>query len=193
MTQSLRPHPEPVEGEGVRLSPDAARLKSVRESLAAIAPARWNRVHDVSGVFVEAKGQMAGELFVLARFDPLATDDEIAFVVDAPDHVRFLLRLLDEAFGTIRKLKGIEHGEPRASSQKNYAAECAIACLKPAFKLFLAENHGLERPLTDERVAQKVRSLLGVVSRKELNDGGEAGRRWQKLRGDFAAWKRGQR
>jgi hypothetical protein len=46
---------------------------------------------------VEARGEM-GELFVLLRFEA-ATPDEIAFVCDAPDTVRFLLRLLDEAFG----------------------------------------------------------------------------------------------
>ncbi|TPM55333.1 hypothetical protein FJ959_18160 [Mesorhizobium sp. B2-2-4] len=181
----------------VALSPNANRLRAVRASLAAIAPADWTRVHGEAGAFIEARGEM-GELFVLARFDE-ASSDEIAFLCDAPDTVRFLLRLLDEAFGTIRTLKGeparrnAPAGPPAASDPKNYAAECAMKCQEPAFKVFLEERHGLERPLTDARVAQKVRSLLGVTSRKDINEGGRASEAWKALRADFAAWLKAER
>ncbi|TPJ75815.1 hypothetical protein FJ422_30830 [Mesorhizobium sp. B2-6-3] len=181
----------------VALSPNAARLRAIRASLAAIAPADWTRVHGEAGAFIEARGEM-GELFVLARFDA-ATPDEIAFLCDAPDTVRFLLRLLDEAFGTIRALKGeparrnAAAGPPAASEPKNFAAECAMKCQEPAFKVFLEERHGLERPLSDERVAQKVRSILGVTSRKDINEGGRASEAWKALRADFAAWLKAER
>ncbi|MCA0025490.1 MULTISPECIES: hypothetical protein [unclassified Mesorhizobium] len=181
----------------VALSPNATRLRAIRASLATIAPADWTRVHGEAGAFIEARGEM-GELFVLARFDA-ATPDEIAFLCDAPDTVRFLLRLLDEAFGTIRALKGeparrnAPAGPPAASDPKNFAAECAMKCQEPAFKAFLEERHGLERPLTDARVAQKVRSLLGVTSRKDINEGGRASEAWKALRTDFAAWLKAKR
>lgn len=181
------------------LSPDAVRLKAVREALAAIEPAEWSRVHGTDGAFVESRGEM-GELFVLARFDE-ATVDEIDFICNAPDTLRFMVRLFDAACFTIRQLKGLpeprqhdqERGEPMASDFKNFAAECAMKCQEPAFKLFLAEAHGLEKPLTDERAAQKVRSLLGVQSRKELNDGGRASEAWKALRASFAAWRKAGR
>lgn len=180
----------------VALSPDAARLKAIRVSLEAIGPAVWTRAHDERSALIEARGEM-GELLVLARFDA-ASVDEIAFAAEAPDMVRFLLRLLDSAFDEIRALRGLpaprrqveQRGEPAASQSKDFAAECAMKCGEPAFKVFLAEQHGLERPLTDDRVAQKVRSLLGVTSRKELNNGGEAGERWKALRAGFAAWRK---
>lgn len=190
-------------------SPDAVRLRAVRENLASIAPGQWTRAQDASGAFIETRGEM-GELFVLARFDALATVDEIAFAADAPDMVRFLLGLLDKAFREIRGLRGSSasraDGAPagRASPDarsgwrplaegpardpKNFAAECAMKCQDAAFKVFLHEEHGLEKPLTDERVAQKVRSLLGVQSRKELNYGGRAGEAWIALRGSFSTW-----
>jgi hypothetical protein len=38
-----------------------------------------------------------------------------------------------------------------------------------------------------------VRSLLGVTSRKEINEGGRASEAWKALRGDFAAWLKAQR
>ncbi|RWP88343.1 MAG: hypothetical protein EOR12_16655 [Mesorhizobium sp.] len=182
-----------------QLSPDAMRLKAIKASLEAIAPADWTRVHGEAGAFVEVRGEM-GELLVLLRFDA-ATVDEIDFVCSAPDTVAFLLRLLDEAFGKIRDLRGEpaprrhveQRGQPAASDVKNFAAECGMKCQEPAFKVFLHERHGLEKPLTDERVAQKVRSLLGVQSRKELNNGGAAGEAWKALRASFAAWLKAER
>lgn len=181
------------------LSPNASKLRDIRAALAAIAPGEWTRVHGEAGAFVEARGEM-GELLVLARFDA-ATVDEISFICDAPDHVRFLLRLVDAAFLEIRALRGLpaprrqaeQRGEPAASDVKNFAAECAMKCGEPAFMVFLEERHGLERPLTPERVAQKVRSILGVTSRNELNDGGRASDAWKALRADFAGWKKAGR
>ncbi|RWC25889.1 MAG: hypothetical protein EOS27_26930 [Mesorhizobium sp.] len=179
------------------LSPDATKLRAIRAALAAIAPGDWTRVHGEAGAFVEARGEM-GELLVLLRFDA-ASVDEIDFVCNAPDTVRFLLRLLDGAFREIRRLAGKPPhrnqaaGEPAASDAKNFAAECGMKCGEPAFMVFLEERHGLERPLTPERVAQKVRSLLGVTSRKQLNDGGKAGEAWKALRGSFADWKKAGR
>ncbi|MER9901624.1 hypothetical protein [Mesorhizobium sp. M0130] len=184
----------------VALSPDAAKLKAVRAALAAIEPAVWTRVHGADGAFVESHGDM-GEMFVLARFDG-ATVDEIDFVCNAPETVAFLLRLFDAACFQIRQLRGLPEprrqnepaGEPMARDVKNFAAECAMKCKDDAaFKLFLHEVHGLEKPLTDERVAQKVRSLLGVQSRKELNNGGRASEAWLALRGTFDAWRKAGR
>lgn len=185
-----------IRDDGGRLV-DARKLRAIRASLEAIAPADWTRVHGEAGAFVESRGEM-GELFVLLRFDE-ATPDEIAFACDAPVTVGFLLRLLDDAFDTIRALKGEPpqrnpaKGASQASDFKNYSAECAMKCQEPAFMVFLEERHGLERPLTAERAAQKVRSLLGVTSRKELNDGGRASDAWKALRADFAAWLKAQR
>jgi hypothetical protein len=42
-------------------------------------------------------------------------------------------------------------------------------------------------------VAQKVRQMLGVTSRKELNDGGRSAEAWRQLRGEFEAWRRAER
>jgi hypothetical protein len=68
-----------------------------------------------------------------------------------------------------------------------------MKCGAPAFRAFLEEAHGLERPLSPERVATKVRSMLGVTSRAELNNGGQAAERWKALRGEFEAWRRAGR
>lgn len=80
--------------------------------------------------------------------------------------------------------------EAEAVEQKNFAAEAAIKCGEAAFKRFLMERHGLDSPATDERAAQKLRSLLGVTSRRELNSDAKAAARWKAVRGEFENWKR---
>lgn len=169
---------------------ESAHLARIRDQLAAIAPARWTRVYDGAGCFVEARGPM-GELSPILRFDPGASEDEIAIVTDLPENLRLLLALVDRA---IARLKPPERQSlPPDSEPKDYAAECAMKCAEPAFRAFLEARHGLERPLTEDRVAQKVRGLLGVTSRAELNDKGQAAERWKALRGDFEAWRRAGR
>jgi hypothetical protein len=173
---------------------DTARLAAIRANFHAIAPGKWSRVYDGEGCFVEAVGPMGERLKVL-RFDPGATNDEIMIVVDLPETLEFLLRLVDRAIARLKPpaRQGEERGAAQARDPKNYAAECAMKCGEPAFKAFLEQRHGLERPLTDERVAQKVRQMLRVQSRKELNDGGRAGEAWRQLRGEFDAWRRTER
>lgn len=178
------------------LSPDAARLKAVRASLAQISPARWSRAHDERGALIEAETG-SGERFILARFEPEASVAEVIFMADAAETVGFLLCLLDAAFAALREVKASQAfddardrsaGPGATAGDKDFATECAMRCQDARFKVFLEERHGLERPLTDDRVAQRVRSILGVQSRKELNDNGDAAGRWQRLRADFAAW-----
>jgi hypothetical protein len=176
-------------------SPDAARLKAVRTAYAAIAPARWTRAHDENGALIEAEAGN-GERFVLARFDA-ASVAEVIFMADAPDYVGFLLTLLDQAFAAIRELKAGQAFDEASNAPvrdpKDFAAECAIKCAERRFQQFLAERHGLEPPLNNERAAQKVRSILGVTSRAELNEDARAAHAWKALRASFGAWLKAER
>jgi hypothetical protein len=176
------------------MTSESAHLARIRDQLAAIAPGHWSRVYDGSGCFIEARGPM-GELLTVLRFDPGATAAEIDIVSELPEHLRMLLGLVDRAIERMRPKedRSPQRGPAAPAGPKNFAAECAMKCDEPAFRVFLEEKHGLERPLTDERVAQKVRGLLGVTSRAELNDGGQAAERWKALRGDFEAWRRAGR
>lgn len=172
------------------MNSESAHLARIRDQMAAIAPAQWSRVYDGDGCFVEARGPM-GELLPVLRFHPGVSDDEIAIVSELPEHLRLLLALVDRAIARLKQ--PAQRNELPAHEPKDYAAECAMKCAEPAFRVFLEDRHRLERPLSDERVAQKVRGLLGVTSRAELNHGDQAAERWKALRGDFEAWKRAGR
>lgn len=160
---------------------EAAELARIRDRLRSIAPGDWTRVYDGDGCYVEAKWP-GGELMEVARFHPGADEAEIDFVCEAPRMVRFLLGLVDRA---IAKARREQRAEP-----KNFAAEAAMKCAEPAFLAFLEQRHGLERPLTPDRAAQKLRTILGISSRKKLNTDAQAADRWQQLRGQFEHWKR---
>ena len=73
---------------------------------------------------------------------------------------------------------------------KNYAAECAMKCSDPAFKAYMEARYALARPLTDDRVAARVRSVLAISSRTELNTSNEAAARWREMMKDFNAWRK---
>lgn len=122
-------------------------------------------------------------LFVI--FDREPTDAEV-------EAVHALLRAAPAAEGEtagprpFAPLEAYEADRPA----KDYAAEAAMKCAEPAFKRFLMECHGLQSPATDDRTAQKLRSLLGVTSRRELNESTAAAARWRSLRTAFDGWRR---
>ena len=166
------------------MSAEALELRKIRQRLAALESTSWLLGADRDVTFVEAKTSR-GELCEIARFHRGASPDEIDFVVNAPLMVGFLLGLVDRAIAASRQAN-----PPKARDPKDFAAEAAMKCEEPAFRVFLEECHGLERPLTSEKVAQKLRSVLRVSSRKELNDDDAAADRWRKLRADFDAWRK---
>lgn len=168
------------------MSADAMELRKIRGRLDALARAQWFRSADDRGQFVEARTAI-GELNEIARFHPGALPEEIDFVVGAPEMVAFLLRLVDRAIAKARR------DVPRQQKQnkpKDFAAEAAMKCDDAAFKVFLEEKHGLERPLTADRAAQKLRTILGITSRSELNKDDAAADRWRSLRASFEAWRK---
>ncbi|SDP92403.1 hypothetical protein SAMN05428967_4456 [Phyllobacterium sp. YR620] len=167
---------------------EAAELRKIRDRLDALHPARWSLAADRDITFVESRLD-SGELVEVARFHRGASSDEIDFVVNAPAMVGFLLGLVDRAITAARG----SSGAPAKREPKDFAAEAAMKCEEPAFRVFLEQCHGLERPLTKDRVAQKLRTVLCVSSRKELNDSEAAADRWRKLRADFETWRKASR
>lgn len=165
---------------------EAARLEKIRGLHAALGQGEWLLSSDGDSMFVEAEGP-GGDRVTLLRFDSRATFDEMELVADARRDIAFLLGLVDRA---IIAMRGRDTRKAQLDRTRDYAAEAAMKCQEPAFKAYLEERHGLERPLTDERAAQKLRSLLGIASRAELNSDGQAAARWTALREKFNEWRR---
>lgn len=181
-----------------QLSPDAMKLKAIRANLAALPSVDWTVVHDADGSYVlNATGPMDERQWRVCSFDSDASKDEIALISSAPETIVFLLGLVDRAWRALRPAPAeARRDEVRGGPQvdrKNFAAEAGMLCSDPAFMVFLEEQHGLDRPLSPEKAAQKLRTLCGVTSRKELNDDDRAAAAWQQLREEFKEWKRRKR
>jgi hypothetical protein len=182
---------------GLAESCGAGMTVAARNPEAVALEARgWALVRDGEGAFIEAISA-TGERVTLARFLPVATQDEMEFVADAPARFDFMDGLVARAAAKVRELATrdrltVRHAETEAhaADPKNFAAEASMRLDEPAFLVFLEERHGLERPLTKERAVVKLRSILRVVSRAELNTDGNAAERWKAVRGDFEGWKR---
>lgn len=163
---------------------EARRVTAIRSQLAGLDDSDWRLGSGGDGMQLFC-GARDGSLVAIAAFTGQANSDEMQFAADAPSNVRFLLGLLDRAIEALRP----KPPAPPPAAKKNHAAEAAMLCGEPAFKRFLMERHGLESPATDDRAAQKLRSLLGVTSRAEINENDAVRERWFALRGDFYAWK----
>lgn len=169
------------------MTTEALELRKIRNRFSSLGGAEWLLSSNGEVTIVEARTD--GELNEIARFMPDATPDEIDFFANAPHMVAFLLGLLDRAIAAVRMAAPTAPAQAQ-SKAVNYAAEAAMKCDEAGFRAFLEQRHGLERPLTTERTAQRLRSLLGITSRKELNDNSAAAGRWCSLRADYDLWRR---
>jgi hypothetical protein len=169
------------------MTPERQRVEQIRARVAALGDADWQLAAGGEGMLLDSIGTELGAgghvRVTLARFTDAASSEEMELAARAPGDLSFLLGLFDRA---VKKLAP----PPPARPTKNHAAEAAIRCGEAAFKRFLIERHGLESPASDERTAQHLRGLLGVSSRREINDGGAALDAWKRLRGEYEAWRR---
>ena len=163
------------------------RVEQIRARVAALGGADWSLAADGDGMLLESVAPEIGASgtarVTLARFGEHATGEEMELAARAPADLTFLIGLFDRAVKALRP--------PPAKPAKNHAAEAAIKAGDWYFQRFLAERHQLLPPLTAERATQRLRSVLGVTSRKELNvSGSVAAARWVRLRDEFEAWRR---
>ncbi|ASY56443.1 hypothetical protein [Sinorhizobium sp. CCBAU 05631] len=165
-------------------SPQQKRFDAIRNRV-DLASREWGVRSDGRALCLTAVGdEVIATIVVGAPF----ADSEM--VLNAPADLIWLLDAYSTLARRYRELRARLDQQQPEQKAKDYAAECAMKCSEPAFKKFLEERHGLARPLTDERVVTKLRSILNIRSRAELNNDPAAAARWQNLRGDFDAWRR---
>lgn len=162
-----------------------ALLPEIRLNLETIGP-EWAESYDVKSGSSQVcdVNVKTGEVYPLVTIHKSCPSDAREIIRKVPTYLRALLLLREEAVKEYRKLAA-----PSMEPDKNYAAECGMRCNDPMFRRFLTEQHGLETSDL-ERVATRVRTMLAVSSRAELNTDPEAAARWISLRAEFEAWKR---
>lgn len=157
-----------------------ARLADIRRRHAE-ASSDWQFALTNQGETVSARVIPVEEPYIVLTLSKECSYPDREFVCNAHADHGFLLELLDEAFNVIRRLR---RREPKP---KDYAAECGIKCGDRFFQRWLFDVHGLENP-DSTRAATKVRFLLNIESRAQLNTDQAAADRWRKMVDDFERW-----
>lgn len=167
-------------------SPNQKRLDAIRNRL-ELASKSWGINADDEGTHLLA-GDSGDE--VIAIVPTSANLDDRELVLRAPEDLRWMAERYGKLAERLRAAeRELERLQPSQGEPKNYATECAMKCQEPAFRVFLEERHGLTKPLNDERVATRVRSILNIGSRADLNTDRAAAARWRDLVKSYDAWR----
>lgn len=72
--------------------------------------------------------------------------------------------------------------------EKRLAQQAGIACADPVFQQFLLE-HDMIPEKSEEQATLAVRLICGVQSRAEIIPGSKSADKWDRLYGQFLAWR----
>lgn len=187
--------------ESVR-NPEGKRLARIREAVPSMPQGLTWAVSD-GNYLLEWIDPVSQERETLATFTAAAPRELVEQFAALRDDTVFLLSLIDRAAAKVRELRdgGPPAGHRRSDERPtgrtlkqngDYAANCAMLCDDAGFRRFLESMHGLETDSDKEWLVGKVRELVCVESRKELNTDDAAARRWLDLVEDFNSWKASQ-
>lgn len=134
-----------------------------------------------------------GEEVVLCTFATDALPDEIDLIAGALDDLRLFLRSRSRAAKQFRDMQRQLGREEQRLREGDFAANAAMLCNDRPFQRFLEEKTA-GGPVRDSRAADtRLKSVLAIASKTQLNEDAGAQRRWLALRGDYQNWLRGGR
>jgi hypothetical protein len=175
---------------------EAKRTYREARELLTLVSDEWERTYNpaTSQAEICQRDDMTGEIFPIVIIRPDCPYHDGQLVEKSLTYFRALMMVIDEAFAKIRRLEAQERPPqpPQQTKKKDLAAECAMLCGKQDFRRYLMQCHDLADAGDDERVNTRVRHILNIRSRAELNTDHQAAARWKRLRRDYYAWKDGR-
>lgn len=166
------------------LSANQKRMDAIR-SRAALAASDWRIMAGERGLTLTAAGDEGTETVSVILDDASIFNRE--FALAAPEDLLWLLERYTNLAERYRRM--VEQQERNRPKPKNYAAECGIKCADKDFLDFLFTCHGVD--ISDkERIATRIRTMLRINSRSELNTDETAAARWRQLVADFENWRK---
>lgn len=164
------------------------KVERVRYLADRLAGDQWVVETDDDRVHLVAFRHM-DEATIIATFHKDALAHEIELVALGLDVARMLLDVGDRAKRIIAALRRALGREERRASEKNYSANAAITVKEASFWRFL-EVTTTGGPVRTETAADtRLKSVLAITSKKQLNEDARAAGRWLSLRRDYENWK----
>jgi hypothetical protein len=134
-----------------------------------------------------------GERELLCTIHADVLPHEYELISGAFDLLPFFLGLQDRAAGKVRELMAALDGKAKAERRGDFAAQAAMLCQNISFHRFL-ETKGAGGTVANAQAADtRLKGLLAIISKKQLNDDAAALARFKALRGDYDLWMRGDR
>lgn len=177
--------------DSLALEKDKAALSRLADIAERMAQDRWGMVADGDNMRVTSfRGE--GEEVTICILTSAALPDEIDLIAGALDDLRLFARSrarASEAFRALRE-QVAGGGAPRLR-EGDFAANAAMLCGERTFQRFLEET-GADGAVRDKDAADKrLKALLGITSKRQLNDDLAAQAGWIDLRSRYQAWMRG--
>ncbi|MBA8801526.1 hypothetical protein FHW77_005282 [Agrobacterium sp. RC10-4-1] len=129
------------------------------------------------------------EATIIATFSKDALSHEIELVALGLDVARLLLDVGERAGKIIAALRRALGREDRKEREKNYAANAAITAKEPSFWRFLEATTAGGQVRTQTAADTRLKSVLAISSKNQLNEDTQAARRWLDLRRAYENWK----
>lgn len=167
---------------------EKTRLALYRDLAERLAGDSWGL--EVEGGETRVVSQRStGESVCLCTIHADALGHEYELISGADGLLSLFLTLQDRAAAKVRALAAeLEQGRRKNTP---LAARAAMLCQDERFQRFL-ETRGAGGAVRDKQAADtRLKSLLAISSKTELNEAGDAQRKYFKLLDDYRAWKFG--
>jgi len=166
------------------VSPNQKRLDAIRNR-AALAAGDWGIMAGERGLTLTAAGAEGSEAVAIVLDEASIFNRE--FAIAAPEDLIWLMQRYTDLAERYRRM--VDHQRRNQPKPKNYAAECGMKCGERDFLDFLFTCHGVD--VSDkERVATRIRTMLQINSRADLNTDEAAASRWRRLVADYENWRK---
>lgn len=164
--------------------PNQIRLDAIRNRI-SLASDLWGVM--ARDGFCLVVGENTADPEIVATFSETASYDDRELLCHAPDDLRWLMQRYTNLAERYRRM--LDQDRRNRPKPKNYAAECGMKCGEADFLDFLFTCHGVD--VSDkERVATRIRTVLQINSRAELNTDEAAASRWRRLVADYENWRK---
>lgn len=166
---------------------EAKALYPEIKGLLPLASPEWSESYNLHDGIAEIciPNRFNGEVEPIAHILADCPYDDRRMMINAPVYLNAVWLLLQEALKRIPR-----EAAPEAAKRKKQtvAQACGRMCNDADFLRFLAVCHGVD--ISDrERVASRVRTMIKIESRAELDSDERARKRWFSLCDEFRSWK----
>ncbi|MFB2562446.1 hypothetical protein [Rhizobium sp. IMFF44] len=169
---------------------EKAKVDRLRDIADRLAGDVWHVDADGDRVRLVTR-RSTGEDALLLTLHGDALQDEVDLITGALDHLFLFLGLRSRAVETVQSLRAEIERMRRKTAEKDYAAQASMLLSDRGFQRFL-ESRGAGGQVRDKTAADtRLKSLLAIRSKREINTDDRARQAFLQLRGDYDLWKRG--